>query len=359
MDEETDTVKKRLSLLLSLVLIVVLVAACGNNANTGTNSGNTNAGNNAGGNATDKKDMKIALVLPEEIGVNPFFELMDQGFKDAGEEFGVQVKTVESSDANAFEQNFRSVVAEGYDLVITATFQAEDALRKIAAENPELPIAIIDQVIPDVPNVRSVAFVENEASFLLGAAAGLITETNTVGNIVAIEGALMDKYTKGFEKGLKYTNPDAKVLVSYVGGFADSPKAKELALHQNSQGADFIAGMSAVGDFGVFEAAKEKGFYASGQDVDRTVIDPEHVILSQLKGVDTVAYETVKEFVNGTFEYGSYYYGLAQDGVGLTFVTRDSESPLSEAIGEENLAKLKEIAEGIKDGSIDASIPTE
>lgn len=355
--------KKRLALLLSLVLVVGLLAACGNGnqgknaANSGTNSG-TNAGANNSG-AGDKKDMKIALVLPEEIGVNPFFELMDQGFKKAGEEFGVTVKTVESSDASAFEQNFRSIVAENYDLIITATFQAEDVLRKVAAENPDLPLAIIDQVIPDVPNVRSVAFVENEASFLLGAAAGLITKTNKVGNIVAIEGALMDKYTVGFKKGLAHTNPDAEVLVSYVGNFTDSAKAKELALVQNSQGADFIAGMSAVGDFGVFEAAKEKGFYTSGQDVDRTVLDPEHIILSQIKGVDTVAYETVKLFVEGNFEYGPSYYGLAQDGVGLTFVTRDSQSPLSDAIGEENIAKLKEIAEGIKNGSIDTSVTGE
>lgn len=340
--------KKKLSLLLSLVLIIGLLAACGNNANSGAN-----AGANADGSG---KDIKIALVLPETIGVNPFFELMDEGSKKAAEDYGVIINTLESSDPSAFEQNFRTAVAEGYDLIITATFQAEDVVRRIAAENPDLPIAIIDQVIPDVSNVRSIAFVENDASFLLGAAAGLITKTNIVGNIVAVEGELMDKYTVGFEKGLKYTNPEAKVLVSYVGSFNDSAKAKELALHQNAQGADFIAGMSAVSDFGVFDAAKEKGFYTSGQDVDRTVFDPEHVILSQLKTVDTVTYNTVKEFVEGTFEFGSFYYGLAEDGVGLTFVTRDSESPLSDAIGEENLAKLKEIAEGIKNGSIDTSI---
>lgn len=337
-----------------MVLVICLLAACGNNANEASKNGANAEGTNAG-----KKDLKIALVLPEEIGVNPFFELMDKGFKQAGQDFGVTVKTIESSDANAFEQNFRAAVAEKYDLIITATYQAEDALRKIADENPDLPIAIIDQIVGDVPNVRSAAFVENDASFLLGAAAGLITETNTVGNIVAVEGQLMDKYTVGFKKGLAYTNPEAKVLVSYVGNFIDSAKAKELAILQNSQGADFIAGMSAVGDFGVFEAAKEKGFYTSGQDVDRTVIDPEHIILSQLKGVDTVAYDTVKQFVEDTFEYGSYYYGLAEDGVGLTFVTRDSESQRSDKLTDEDLATLKEIAEGIKNGTIDTSITAE
>jgi len=339
-------VKKKLGLLLSIVMMVGLLAACGNNT--------TNSSSNAGTN-TDKKDLKVALVIAEQIGVNPFFELMEEGIEKAGKDFNVETNVVESTDAVAFEQNFRTLVAEGYDLIITASFTGEDVLRKIAAENPELPLAIIDHVV-DLPNVRSVAFIENEASFLLGAAAGLITESNVVGNVVAVEGELMDKYTIGFAKGLAHTNPEAKVITNYVGSFTDAAKAKELAITQNAQGADFIAGMSAVGDFGVFEAAAEKGFFASGQDVDRTVIDPEHVILSQLKGVDAVAYDTVKQFVEGTFEYGAAYYGLADGGVGLTHVTHESVSALNPALTAEDIETLKQIAEDIKNGTIDTSV---
>ena len=338
--------KKKLGLLLSIVMMVGLLAACGNNT--------TNSSSNAGTN-TDKKDLKVALVIAEQIGVNPFFELMEEGIEKAGKDFNVETNVVESTDAVAFEQNFRTLVAEGYDLIITASFTGEDVLRKIAAENPELPLAIIDHVV-DLPNVRSVAFIENEASFLLGAAAGLITESNVVGNVVAVEGELMDKYTIGFAKGLAHTNPEAKVITNYVGSFTDAAKAKELAITQNAQGADFIAGMSAVGDFGVFEAAAEKGFFASGQDVDRTVIDPEHVILSQLKGVDAVAYDTVKQFVEGTFEYGAAYYGLADGGVGLTHVTHESVSALNPALTAEDIETLKQIAEDIKNGTIDTSV---
>jgi len=350
-------VKKALTVLMSMILVIGLLAACGNSNNktNGTNTPKTTDNKNEG--ATPAKDIKIAMVLPEKIGVNPFFELMDKGLKDAGEEFGVTVKTIEASDPVSFEQQLRAAVADGYDLIITATFQAEDALRKVATENPDRPFAIVDQIIPDVENIRSVAFKENEGAFLLGAAAGLVTESNIVGNVVAIEGALMDKYTIGFEKGLHHTNPEAKVIVQYVGNFEDSAKGKELALQQYAQGADFIAGIAAVGDYGVFDAAKEKGFYTSGQDVDRTVLDSEHIILSQLKGVDTVTYETVKEFVNDTFTFGSAHYGLAEDGVGLTFVTRESTSPRSPALTDEKIAQLKEIAEDIKAGKIDVTIP--
>ncbi|MBH5317059.1 BMP family protein [Paenibacillus sp. GSMTC-2017] len=328
--------KKHLVLLLTLVMAISVIAACGNKA--------TNGG-------SEEKKQRIALVLPEQIGVNPFFSLMDEGFKRAGTEFNAEVKTIESTDPAAFEQNLRTTVAENYDLIITATFQAEDALKKVAAENPTKSFAVIDTVV-DLPNVRSVVFREHEAAFLLGAAAGLSTKTNKVGAVVAIDAPLLSKYTSGFEQGLKLTNPNAELLINFVGSFTDSAKGKELAVLQHSKGADFIAGMAAVGDLGVFEAAKELGFYSSGQDVDRTEIDPEHVVLSQLKGTDAVAYETVKAFASNTFKFGVADYGLKEDGVGLTFVTKESKSPLSPFIGQETVDKVKAIAEDIKSGKV-------
>ncbi|MGO4349054.1 BMP family protein [Paenibacillus sp. MCAF9] len=336
--------KKVFALAVSLFLMVAIVAACGSNKNEPGNAANNGAGDKA-----DKK--KIALVLPEKIGVNKFFVLMDEGFKKAGSEFGAEVKTIESTDPAGFEQNLRATVAEDYDLIITATFQAEDALKKVAAENPDKSFAIIDTVV-DLPNVRSVNFREHEASYLMGALAGLATKTNIVGAVVAMDAPLLSKYTSGFEQGLKSTNPDAQFLINYVGSFTDPVKGKELALLQQSKGADFIAGMAAVGDNGVFDAAKEKGFFTSGQDTDRTDEDPEHIVLSQLKGTDAVAYETVKSFVEGSFAFGVADYGLKEDGVGLTFVTRDSKSTLSPFIGQENVDKVKAIAEDIKSGKI-------
>lgn len=350
--------KKQLVLLLALILAISAIAACGGGSKSGNKGSNAaeNGNNAAGSGDKEENKQRIALVLPEAIGVNPFFALMDEGFKRAGEEFGVEVKTIESTDPAAFEQNLRTTVAENYDLIITATFQAEDALNKVAPENPDKSFAVIDTVV-DQPNVRSVVFREHEAAFLLGAAAGLSTKTNKVGAVVAMDVPLLSKYTVGFEQGLKHVNPDAELFINYVGSFTDSAKGKEMALLQYDKGADFIAGMAAVGDLGVFDAAKERGLYASGQDVDRTELDPEHIVLSQLKGTDAVAYETVKAFVNGTFEFGAADYGLKEDGVGLTFVTRDSKSALSPFVGQENVDKLKAIAEEVKSGAIEVVNP--
>ncbi|MEK3731821.1 MULTISPECIES: BMP family protein [Paenibacillus] len=339
--------KKSWTTLLTLVLSITLLAGCGGNGNA--NNDNNSASEGGSESSQDKK--RIALIHPEKVGVNPFFALMDEGLKKAAGEFDIEVKSIESTDPASIEQNLRTAVAENYDLIITSTFQMEDALNKIAPENPNVSFAIIDTTV-DLPNVRSVVFREHEAAYLLGAAAGLATQSNVVGNVVAADIPIMHKYMTGFEEGAKSVNPDVEILVNFVGGFDDPAKAKELAILQHSKGADFVAGMSAVGDLGVFEAAKENGFYTSGQDTDNTGIDPEHVVLAQLKGADAVVYETVKDFVEGNFTFDVRDYGLKESGVGLTYVTHESETPLNPFIGQEIVDQLKVISEEIVNGNI-------
>ncbi|WP_342431047.1 BMP family protein [Neobacillus sp. FSL H8-0543] len=335
--------KKLLSLI--VLALVMLVAGCGAEESTGKDTS-----------PSKEAKKKIALVLPEKMGVNPFFQQMDEGAKQAAEEFGIELKTIESTDHSAIEENLRVAVAEGYDLIITSSFESEDALKKIATENPDRQFAIIDTVV-DLPNVQSVNFREHEAAFLLGAAAGLSTKTDKVGMVVAMDIPLMKKWTVAFEQGLKETNSNAEFLVNYVGGFTDPAKAKELALLQASKGADFVAGAAAVGDLGVFEAAKEQGFFTSGQDVDRTEVDPKHVVLSQLKGTDAAAYETVKAFANNNFKSGIVEYGLKEKGVGLTYVTHESKTPLNSFVGQEVIDQVKALYEEIVSGKREIKNP--
>ncbi|MFE8699231.1 BMP family ABC transporter substrate-binding protein [Cytobacillus sp. FJAT-54145] len=330
-----------------LTIFAVLLVGCGSKETQQQASDNG---------TSDEKKSRIALVLPEKIGVNPFFQQMDDGAKKAADEFGVELKTIESADHSAIEENLRVAVAEGYDLIITSSFEAEDALKKVATENPDRQFAIIDTTV-DLPNVQSVNFREHEAAYLLGAAAGLATKTDKVGMVAAMDIPLLKKWTVAFEQGLKSTNADAEFLVNYVGGFTDPAKAKELALLQASKGADFIAGAAAVGDLGVFEAAKEKGFYTAGQDIDRTEVDPEHIVLSQLKGTDAASYETIKAFAEGTFKAGVVEYGLKENGVGLTYVTHDSKTPLNAFLSQEMIDQVIAIKDEILAGTLEVPNP--
>jgi len=135
-----------------------------------------------------------------------------------------------------------------------------------------------------------------------------------------------------------------------VGGnapFSDITTAKEIALKQFSQGADIIYHAAGGSGLGLFQAAKEKGFYAIGVNSNQNVIDPDHIIASMLKRVDNAAYVIAKSLVDGNLATGGLsVLGLASDGIGYTI----AESNV--AVDSEILAVVEKIKEAIVSGEL-------
>ncbi|MEI3331181.1 MAG: BMP family ABC transporter substrate-binding protein [Oscillospiraceae bacterium] len=137
---------------------------------------------------------------------------------------------------------------------------------------PTLPTtALIDSEV-EAENVKCISYREQEGAYLIGALAALTTdgESHKYGAVHVNEGPGSWKWRYGYMEGVKSIDPDAEFVFNYTGSYSDPAKAKELAIQQYEQGCVFINSAAAGGDGGTFEAAKEKGFYTSGQDVDLT-----------------------------------------------------------------------------------------
>lgn len=298
-----------------------------------------------------KAKARIVVVLPDKVGLNPFHQVTIQGVEKAKAELGVETKVIESKDWSQIEENLRAVAAEGkWDLIFTSGFESADPLKKVAPEFPKQKFAILDTIV-DAPNVRSVAFKEHEAAFLLGAAMGLTTKSNTVGMVGPMEIPFFQRWTKGIEMGLKQVNPNAKLIINWSGSFTDVAKSKELALDQFSKGADVIAAVAGGGNFGVFEAAKEKGFFTAGQDTNQSVNDPEHILYSQVKRLDVVTFDTIKALVDNKWTAGPAVYGLKENGVGLSHLV-DPTLPRHKVLTAEVMKKLEDLQKKVIAGEI-------
>ena len=139
-----------------------------------------------------------------------------------------------------------------------------------------------------------------------------------------MESPLIKKFQAGYEAGVKYVNPKAKVLVAYAGvtgdAFKNPAKGKELALSQYSQGADIIYHASGVTGLGVFEAAREMKKYAIGVDMDQWNEAPGFVLTSMVKKGNVAVYEIIKEWKENKFDGGkAQVFGLADDGVDFVY----------------------------------------
>ena len=164
------------------------------------------------------------------------------------------------------------------------------------------------------------------------------------------------KWRWGYMEGVKSEKPDSKFIFNYVGSYNDPAKAKEYAIQQYEQGCQFINSAAAGGDKGVFEAAKEKHFFTSGQDVDLTTPDNPWVVTSQIKDTYATMQYLLDQYFSDKWTTDNESLGIAEGAIGAVFVTHDTKNPRNEKLTDEDVKILKDTAEKIKNKEIDLSV---
>lgn len=350
--------KKTLALILALAMSLALLTACGSKEETPAEETPAEEGGETAG--LPGEGMKIALVC-DKIGTNMFLVQMSNALNEAAEEYGFEPTVVECADTAAFEDNIRALAAEEYDLIIGGGWAAGDPLVKVSAEFPDGHYALIDSEV-DSDNVKCIAYREQEGAYLIGALAALTVdgESHMYGGVHCNEGPGSWKYRYGYMEGVKSIDPDAQFVFNYTNSYSDPAKAKELAIQQYEQGCLFINGAAAAGDSGVYEAAQEKGFYTSGQDVDETDANNPYIVSSQIKDTYQTMLNLIDEFFGGNWTNDTAVWGVSEGAIGAVYVTQDSENPRSERLSDEDIAQLQQIAEDLRTGKLDLTeIPTE
>ncbi|MCB0327067.1 MAG: BMP family ABC transporter substrate-binding protein [Bdellovibrionales bacterium] len=268
---------------------------------------------------SESTTFKVGLVF-DKAGADDksFNESASRGAKQAQEELGIELKTIEPPDDSAYELSNERFASRGYDLVISVGFIQEEAVQKVAARHPETKFAIIDTTV-NLPNVASLMFEEHQGSFLVGMIAAMKSKTATVGFVGGMDIPLIRRFAIAYEAGAKHANPDVKVLTNYAGvtieAFSDPTKGKELASSQIAQGADVIFAAAGSTGLGVFDAVAEKNIFGIGVDSNQNWIKPGNILTSMLKRVDVAVYETIKEAMNGNFEGGVKRFSLEDKGI--------------------------------------------
>ncbi|MDW6023639.1 BMP family ABC transporter substrate-binding protein [Mesorhizobium sp. BAC0120] len=304
----------------------------------------------------------LVYVSPDAIGVNAFLKMGQTGIEAAAMKHGMDFKTYESKTAAERRENVDAAVNEGAKVVVVLGFEFNDILKEVAPTAPDTQFLIVDQCIENQPdNVHCAVFREYEASYLMGVAAGMLTKSNTVGVVGAIDIPFLHRYTDGYAEGVKSVKPDAKVEVRWVGGdnpFADPVRAKEQAVALNATGADYIYTATAGGDFGVFEAAKEKGFKVFSVDVNHCPDVPGIIVDQSLKHVN-VALGTAVDAILAGEKKTFTSLGIKEGGVGAVALDEAGMASSKCLIADhpDVAAKMREVAATIADGSLKLTDP--
>ena len=270
---------------------------------------------------------RVAIVFATGgLGDRSFNDAAFRGMAMAAEELGIEFQQAEPTAIAEYDTFLSRFARTGdYDLIISIGFDQAEALTEVAGQYPDQKFAIVDMVV-DKPNVASYVYKEPERGFLLGVIAAAMTvkdddprinpDRKVVGFVGGMEIPLIVANAAGYKAGVKYTNPEVDVLISYVGDWADPGRGKELAISQINQGADIIWGAAGRSGLGVILAAEEQNIFAMGADSDQQYEAPDNVLSSGMKYVDNTVFIAIQQVLDGTFQAGVNLLGVAEGGLG-------------------------------------------
>jgi basic membrane protein A and related proteins len=193
---------------------------------------------------------------------------------------GVVTSLIEHADKNP-----KMIIAQG--------FQWGDPILKIAPRYPNIKFVVMTG-LKQAPNVLSIYPEQQQAAFLLGAVAAMMSKNHVIGFVGGQDYPNIVNIADGYEQGAHYIDPDTRVISEWTFDFNNITKGKQVALDEISYGADVVLHTADTSGQGVIEAAKEIGVYALGAVADQSHLAPNTVLTSfviDMKKTYTKAYD--------------------------------------------------------------------
>lgn len=286
----------------------------------------------------------------------PWDGAIHAALESAAEDGVITYKHVDNvNTSDAMERTLRNIATNEQPAAIMGdAFAAEEAVRKVAAEFPDIPFAFGSGEGPVEPNMSVFDNWLQDPAYLAGMLAGGLTKSDVIGVVGAMPIPEVNRIVNAFVLGVKETNPDATVKVSFINTFFDPAAAKQAAQAQISAGADVLF---AERD-GVIAAAEEADLPVIGMMVDQQEEAPDHVVTSLIwhmrPTVDAVVEQATGE--PQAVDLGPYSF-MKEGGSELAPINTD----IVGGVPEDLVAEVKEREQEILDGSfttpVDESAP--
>ncbi|CAI8048782.1 Putative ABC transporter glucose-binding protein TsgA13 [Geodia barretti] len=227
------------------------------------------------------------MLLPGSISDAGWNALAYEGLKAIEKQLGAEISHAETRTPTDQEEQFRAYALDGYHMVFGHGYEFQDPAKAVAPDFPET-IFITSSGGTITDNISPVNFRVEQAAYLLGMIAGMMTDTNKLGvmggqNIPSVNSTFM-----AFEGGAKSVNPEVE---------RDSVLLRRLKLAQK----------------------EGKTVYTFGANRDKSDISPTTVIANAV--ITPNAFVKIAEIIkNGEFKPQIYTFSMLTDeAITLTY----------------------------------------
>lgn len=343
----------------ALLAALTLLAACG-----GGSSGNETGGGGETPAAEGGEGIRVALLTPGTENNRSWANAWWDGIEPAVEELGGEAQFVGPLDTpEQYVQQGSAFASQGFDFLMFANGGMRDAAIQVAEQFPDVLVCQFpyhpadDAELEELPeNMCVVDMEQQDATFLAGMLAGLVTETGQVASVNGFPFPALTRQPESFSLGARCVNPDVTFNQQYIESWDDTGLAKAAAQQLIAGGADVILAATDQAFLGVVEAAREADnqVWVIPSYFDTYEEAPEVILTSAIHGLTEIGGELVQQAAAGEIEGQSFLnFDVTTTETIQTAPLYDHESEL----GEDVVAQFEGLVEAARAGDIE--IPDE
>jgi len=282
-------------------------------------------------------DYKIVLILPGPINDQSWNATNYAGLVACNSELGTKMEYIENVQSGDFESTFRNYAERGYDLIMAAGTQFDEAANKVSPSYPNSTFCVVNGMIAKTANSTPIFPKEYEASFLAGIIAAHITETGKIATVGGFPNKamvdLLDVYEATAKKyAREKRGKEVEAVRAYANSWSDVALGKQMAETMIDNGADVLFFYANQVGLGAIQAAKEKKAKFVGFSANQNDIAPDTVLASISFDFATFYKWAVSNYLAGTLKGGIVNKAGLKEGIFIPFYGPKIGSDVRQAV---------------------------
>jgi len=291
---------------------------------------------------TTEDSVQAAMLYNTEVGDYGWTYRHHQAVTDIEEQFDwLEVSYNESLDTADVKSVAEQYARTDHDVVFGTSFGFQDGMYEAAEAYPDTTFEHCSG-FRTRENMGRYFGRLYQAYFLTGVAAGMVTETNTLGFVGAFPIPEVVRFINAFSIGATSVNEEVRTKVRYLNTWHDPEQSRDGTAALIDEGADVIAGV--MDSPSMVEAANDNGVWASGAWAPMRQYGGENYLTTPIFDWEPYYRQELEQIRNDEWASNFYYDGIASGVVDI-----DEFGP---QVPDSVQAKVAEKRDALVDGTV-------
>lgn len=258
-------------------------------------------------------DFKVALITPGPVSDAGWSAMAYEGLKGIQAATGAKIANEVAGGAK-IKDSMRSFAQDGYQLIIGHGFEYNEPAIELSKDFPDT-VFVSSSGGKFTRNAGAFRFYLEQGFYLAGILAAEMTKTGKIATVGIDTIPSIVSTFKAYEAGAKSVKPDIQIIRMSLAMNTDIQAAKQAALSAIDQGADVLIHQANAAAQGVFDAAKEKGVYAIGANLDQNSNSSGAVLASATIVAKPAFIALAEEVKAGKHKGGIQLFGMKEGAI--------------------------------------------